>query len=98
MTNPLYSVGQDVAVMTPDLMDVFPKTSIIERKWVPADSIVVTVDGGNRKTIFSKTEKWVYCVAADPAYWYAEKCLRPINPNTEYLEDEITINISEKTQ
>ena len=81
MKDPLYSVGQMVAVMTPDLRDVFPMTTVLARRWVPPGLVVTSADGGRRRDVRNKTGKWIYGVSADPRHMYAENTLRPVNPD-----------------
>lgn len=95
MTNPLYSVGQDVAVCAfPDFGIVIPKTRVIQIGPVYAGQRVR--DHCNFPRI-AKKDLYTYLVEGCE-YYIDERYLRPINPDTEYLEDEITISNGEKTQ
>lgn len=101
MTNPLYSVGQDVAVCTRKLEVVIPQTKVVAYEFRFAGRVINPLTGAIQQVGDR------HCYQVDDAarssitgkkLWFREQCLRPINPDTEYLEDEITISNGEKTQ
>ena len=83
MTEPKFAVGQHVAVCTSALDLVIPMTTIIRTRYFPSGMHIDPVDE-LRKPI---SATWVYKVA-DDREWIAEWCLRPIDPDTEYLPEQ----------
>lgn len=81
MTNPLYHVGQHVAVCTPDCGVVIPKTVVRTSRYFEGFGFNV---GTGQPQHYAG---WLYEVDGE-AYELREICLRPIDPDTEYTEEE----------
>ncbi len=79
MSEPLYHVGQKVAVCTSNLSTVIPETSITNLKWV--EFALSRNLGGIEQNI------WAYAVA-DHDVFIAERCLRPLLDDDYKTESE----------
>lgn len=84
MSRPLYEIGQRVAVYCARSGDIYPATKVIDREWVGEGQTRQEFTG---KFIRATAGAWVYEVADDPGYVFAERHLRPIHDD-EYRESE----------
>jgi hypothetical protein len=81
VNNPKFSIGQHVAVCTAQLNIVIPATVITGRKWTNADWA-----DQNGHSVPAKPG-WLY-LTSDCERWLREKVLRPIDPDTEYQDEQ----------
>lgn len=89
MTEPLYAIGQSVAAINGSLSFVVPQARITRFKW--REYGLMRHPGG---TVSEMPAGWYYTLDTHPRspgdrrklFWVYEQLLRPINPNSEYLE------------
>lgn len=81
MSNPKFHIGQHVAVCTPCLQTVIPKTAVLALKYF--DGCGFNVGTGQLQHYAG----WLYEVDGEE-FQLREICLRPIDPDTEYSEEE----------
>lgn len=84
MSEPRFQVGDFVAVLTIGCAVVIPVTFVTSRQWND-DGVYKNSSTGNLKKLYPA---WVYGVAGRADEQFAEWCLRPIDPDTEYTEQE----------
>jgi hypothetical protein len=92
--NPLYSVGQDVAVCSLDMSVVIPATTVTEVVFIPGNVPLINQDTGTLARPLGG-DAYAYRVEHGPisrvhgrSIIFAERSLRPILPG-EYLESTL---------
>lgn len=91
MGEPKFQVGQAVAGINRSLSFVVPVARVTRCKW--RERGPMRVDGG---AVAEMPAGWYYTLDTHPRspidrrrlYWVAERLLRPIDPNTEYTEEQ----------
>lgn len=85
MSNPKFSLNQKVSVLVdlPECHIHIPETLITRIDPQPAGETYENPYGVTRGSQF---DSWQYWVADFEAGFFNERYLRPINPDTEYLE------------
>jgi len=94
MSEPLYHVGQAVAVFAMEGgIYAFPATTVVMMEFVWDGERCI--DGENKPYV-SDGSGWYYEVADDPGITYSERSLRPIDPDTEYTNQDELERVNER--
>lgn len=86
MSDPKFQIGQAVAVFSLQSMVAIPATTIVDVAFVPKGAIREQYGTGEKCR--QKFDKYVYVVDKLPGYSIAEACLRPIDPDKEYQDEQ----------
>lgn len=90
MTEPLFHIGQPVAVCTSRLSIVIPKTVVRGARYVQRGRFTKLRRSG--QCVVSNYTGIIYVVDGYDDE-IAESCLRPINPDTEYQDQPQTTEV-----
>ena len=92
MIEPLYSIGQAVAVCTPNLSVVIPRTHVEVIRWLQAGEYISPITGA---PVTRSRPGWEYLVVESPVslrgnrVWFREHSLRRLDP-ADYLDPATT--------